>query len=70
MSMVDTVSPDAWQRAHALLLQKERHLEQVAVRHAQGAATSAELSALKAETERLRQTANTLFNAVFRFYES
>ncbi|MEJ8840255.1 hypothetical protein [Ramlibacter sp. AN1133] len=68
--MVDTVGAEAWQRAHALLLEKERHLEQVKVRHAQGAVTSAELAALKAETQRLREAANAMFNAVFRFYET
>jgi hypothetical protein len=68
--MVDTAGADAWQRAHALLLEKERHLEQMAVRHAQGAATNAQLAALKAETEQLREAANTMFNAVFRFYET
>ena len=68
--MVDTVSAEAWQRAHALLLEKERHLEQLAVRHAQGAATHEELTALQVETERLRQAANAMFNAVFRFYET
>ncbi|GAB3645482.1 hypothetical protein [Ramlibacter alkalitolerans] len=68
--MVDTVGADAWQRAHALLLAKERHLEQVKVRHAQGVATRAELAALQAETEQLREAANELFNAVFRFYEA
>jgi hypothetical protein len=68
--MVDTVDAEAWQRAHALLLQKERHLEQVAVRHAQGAATSAQLETLRAETERLREAANEMFNSVFRFYET
>jgi hypothetical protein len=41
----------------------------VVVRHAKGAATREELAALQAETERLRQTANAMFNAVFRFYE-
>jgi hypothetical protein len=68
--MVDTAGAEAWQRAHALLLEKERHLEQVTVRHAKGAVTSAELAALQAETEQLRERANTLFNAVFRFYET
>jgi DNA-binding GntR family transcriptional regulator len=67
--MVDTVGAEAWQRAHAQLLEKERHLEQVVVRHAKGAVTTAELAALQAETERLRQAANAMFNAVFRFYE-
>jgi hypothetical protein len=68
--MVDTAGADAWQRAHALLLEKERHLEQVKVRHAHGAASAAELAALQAETEQLREAANGLFNAVFRFYEA
>ena len=68
--MVDTADAQTWQRTHALLLEKERHLEQVTVRHAKGAATSAELAALKAETELMRERANALFNAVFRFYET
>jgi hypothetical protein len=68
--MVDTVGADAWQRAHALLLEKERHLEQMVVRHAQGVATGAQLAALRAETEQLREAANAMFNAVFRFYET
>jgi cell division protein FtsB len=68
--MVDTGGAESWQRAHALLLQKERHLEQLVVRHAQGAATAAEVAALKAEADQLREQANALFNAVFRFYEA
>jgi cell division protein FtsB len=68
--MVNPAGAEAWQRVHALLLEKERHLEQVKVRHAKGAATSAEVAALKTETDRLREQANSMFNAVFRFYET
>ena len=67
---MENAGAEAWPRAHALLLEKERHLEQLAVRHAKGAATVSELEALKAETAQLREAANALFNAVFRFYET
>ena len=67
--MVDTTGAEAWQRAHAMLLEKERHVEQLAVRHAKGAVTHEEFAAARAEMLQLRESANALFNAVFRFYE-
>ena len=68
--MVDTTGAEAWQRAHARLLEKERHLEQLAVRHAKGALTHDEFAAAREEAQQLRESANAMFNAVFRFYEA
>lgn len=68
--MVDTTGAETWQRVHAALLEKERCLEQAKVAHALGAVTSERLAALQAEAERLRERANAMFNAVFRFYET
>jgi len=68
--MVDTARAQAWQRVHDALLEKERCLEQAKVAHALGAVTSERLAVLQAQTARLRERANAMFNAVFRFYET
>lgn len=54
-----------WQRAHENLLQKERHLTQLAVRHARGESCNAALEALKTEVTVLRKLADALFEAAF-----
>ncbi|HET8748017.1 MAG TPA: hypothetical protein VFM98_20640 [Ramlibacter sp.] len=68
--MVNTTGAEAWQRVHAVLLQKERCLEQAKVAQALGATSKDQLAALEAEVQQLRDRANAMFNAVFRFYET
>lgn len=54
-----------WQRVHDNLLQKERHLAQLAVRHARGQIATEDLDALKAEVGFLRKLADALFETAF-----
>jgi len=54
-----------WQRVHGILLQKERHLAQLAVRHERGGIATQALDALRTEVIVLRKLADALFEAAF-----
>jgi hypothetical protein len=64
--MSDLIAAHEWRRAHDKLLQKERQIAQLAVRHARGEISADDIQALMTEVSVLRKLTEVLFDLAFR----